>query len=285
MKWYGKATEVADMLVDSFERGAVPDAIANVFLKGSGLHCEGYSAMNRLLVALHGYSDARGFHQWKEVGRSVRKGEKAMHVLAPCTRSVEVSDDDGSTRKAVIPTGFRTVAVFGLEQTDVFDAEAWEANRPDPQSAREALRELPLRAVAESWGLSVSSFAGRPNNALGWYRPGCGIALGVENLATWAHELIHAADDRVGNLKGYATKEGKRDAELVAELGGCALLTMLGFEHQADVGGAWRYVRSWAGVDAAEYCRKVIDRTARAIGAILDQAEHIGCELPSLQVA
>ena len=51
------------------------------------------------------------------------------------------------------------------------------------------------------------------------------IAVGVKNLATWAHELIHAADDRLGNL----TERGQHwRSETVAELGGAILLEALG---------------------------------------------------------
>ena len=47
-------------------------------------------------------------------------------------------------------------------------------------------------------------------------RRGASIALGVENLSTWAHEFIHAADDRLGHL----TENGQHwRAEAVAELG------------------------------------------------------------------
>jgi len=60
--------------------------------------------------------------------------------------------------------------------------------------------------------------------AAGYYRPGQAIALAVENLATWAHELVHAADDRRGELQ----KGADIDREIVAEFGGAVLLRCLG---------------------------------------------------------
>ena len=61
---------------------------------------------------------------------------------------------------------------------------------------------------------------GRAGAALGKYRHEASIALGVENPATWAHELCHAADGRLGNLQ----ERGRHwRSETVAELSGATL--------------------------------------------------------------
>jgi hypothetical protein len=97
--------------------------------------------------------------------------------------------------------------------------------------------------VAKGWGLSVDAFNGRSGATLGKYRTGHGIALGVENLATWAHEMCHAADDRLGHLK----ERGQHwRSETVAELGGAILLEILGYQTDSDRGGCWEYVKAYA---------------------------------------
>ncbi len=78
---------------------------------------------------------------------------------------------------------------------------------------------LPLLSVARSWALSVTAYNGKGARALGYYQHGQAIALGVQNIATWAHELVHAADDRRGKLAGSS----KLSREVVAELGGAVL--------------------------------------------------------------
>jgi len=96
------------------------------------------------------------------------------------------------------------------------------------------LEGLPLREVAESWGIKIESFNSREGGCLGYYSSAGSIALGVENLSTWCHELCHAADAR--NIGGL--KPGQRvDQEVVAELGGAILLTILGKPVDADLGG------------------------------------------------
>jgi hypothetical protein len=135
------------------------------------------------------------------------------------------------------------------------------------------LESLPLLEVANQWNLSVDVFDGQEGGYLGLYRRGKGINLGVKNLSTWTHELVHAADDRNGNLK----EEGQHwCSETVAELGGAVLLEILGFGQEADLGGAWSYIQGYASatkITATEACMKVLDRTCKAVALILDTAE------------
>jgi hypothetical protein len=123
-------------------------------------------------------------------------------------------------------------------------------------------------------GLAVETFDGVGVGMLGCYRYGEAIQLGVKNLSTWCHELVHAADDRNGKL----TEKGQHwRSETVAELGGAVLLEILGFKQEADLGGCWEYIQSYAGkedVGVAEACMRVLDRTCAAVGLILDTAEQ-----------
>ena len=137
------------------------------------------------------------------------------------------------------------------------------------------LESLPLREVAESWGLSVDAYNGREGAALGKYRHGTGIALGVKNASTWAHELVHAADDRLGHL----TERGQHwRSETVAELGGAILLEILGHDVESDRGGCWQYVESYArdsGIEPVTACLRVLKRCCAAVALILDTAETV----------
>lgn len=266
MKLLNKAEEAAADILKAFEDpNALPKPLANVFVhRKDGAPCREWSWRNQLIVALRGHREARGFRQWEEVGRRVKKGERAFRILSPLAKK-EVDEVTGEERVAV--HGFRGTPVFGLEQTD---------GEPIPETVNGAddwLRALPLREVAESWGLSVGAYDGRGAGWLGAYRSGSGIALGVKNLSTWCHELVHAADDRNGT-----TTKNKVKREVVAELGGAVLLKLLGHDHEADLGGCWRYVQQYAGdemVDVLSACGKVLDRTCQAVALILDTAEWL----------
>jgi len=159
--------------------------------------------------------------------------------------------------------------VFGLSQTD-----GEPLPPPDPEVCQ-WIESLPLFDVAREWGLSVEAYNGRAGAALGKYRHGQSIALGVENHSTWAHEMIHAADDRLGRL----TERGQHwRSETVAELCGAVLLAILGHDHDADLGGCWEYVTAYskdAGIEPLTACQRVLKRTCDAVALILDTAENL----------
>ena len=137
------------------------------------------------------------------------------------------------------------------------------------------MEALPLVGVAKEWGLSVESFNGKWSSYLGAYRHHSGIALGVKNLSTWVHELVHAADHGNGKLKELGQHWR---SETVAELGGAVLLQILGYPHDADLGGCWKYIQSYAekaGLEIIDACGKVLQRTCEAVALILDTAEAL----------
>lgn len=272
-KYYGKAEAAANAIVAAFQTGNVPAALAQVFIqRKDDTPCRAWSWSNQLLAALSGTADARGFRQWQAVGRSVKKGSKAFHILAPCTKKIDAKEEGEDPR--YVCYGFKAIPVFRVE-----DTEGDELPPTDPAVA-EWINSLPLVEVARAWGLSVEAYNTRHNGQrragpLGMYRHGQSIALGVKNLSTWAHELLHAADDRLGNL----TEAGQHwRSETVAELGGAILLEILGFERDSDRGGCWEYVEAYAkaaGVEPITACQRVLKRTCDAVALVLETAEQL----------
>ncbi len=267
MKFYGKTQQVADDIVAAFEQGDIPKALAQVFIhKKEDRPCARWSWCNQLLVALHGCTDARGIRQWNAVGRSVNKGEKAFAILAPrfITKHNEETDEDDLEL-----IGFISVPVFGYEQT-----HGQDLSDLNPELTTWC-NNLPLREVAEEWGLTVGTYNGQGARYEGYYRQGQGIALGVKNLSTWTHELVHAADDKLrGGLKGGQHPE----QEIVAELGAAVMLEIIGMPHQSDRGGCWQYIKTYA--DKAKIApitaiNRVLDRTCKAVSLILETAEAV----------
>jgi len=270
-RFYGKAEQAATRILQAFHSGELPKALAPIFIqRRDNVPCRAWSWANQVLVALHGYSDARGFRQWEAVGRHVRKGQHGFPILVPCTKRFESTDSEtGETSQRTALYGFKSAIVFGLAQT-----EGAELPPADP-AAESWIDSLPLVDVARSWGLSVETYSGRTGAALGRYRHGQGIALGVENLSTWAHELVHAADDRLGQL----TERGQHwRSETVAELGGAIVLEILGHDSAADRGGCWDYVSAYArdaGLDPLVACQRALKRCCDAVSLILSTAEQL----------
>lgn len=274
MKFYGKSESVANRIIQQFQSGNIPKALAPVFIRRKdNIPCRAWSWSNQLLTALAGYDDARSYRDWQSAGRQVRKGEKAFHILEPCKKKVRRADTEtGEEREAFVVFGFRAGARFGLEQTE------GETLPGRDHAADRFLDALPFVQVARHWQLSVRSYSGRAGSALGKYRRGQSIAIGVENLSTWAHELIHAADDRLGTLN----ERGQHwRSETVAELGGAVLLCCIGQEHDADLGGCWRYIQSYAdanGKQPTDAAMIVLNRTCKAVALVLEAADELAAK-------
>lgn len=271
MKLYGEHTrQVAERIVDAFRNPAkLPGALAPVFIRRrDDVPCRKWSWHNQLVAALSGTQDARGIRQWNSAGRKVKKGSNALWILAPCIKKVK-EEKDGEEKERQILYGFRSVPVFAVEDTE---------GEPLPEGDGQYdtwVEELPLMEVAQEWGIQVGTYTHAQGNPLGYYRyggEGLAIMLGVENLSTFTHELVHAADHRIAGLR-----EAQWHKEIVAELGGAILLECLGKSHDADLGGAFQYIERHAQEakkDTVGACIEVLNRTCECVKLILDTAER-----------
>ncbi len=274
MKLFGKnARTVADKIVESFRHPErLPGALAPIFIRrNDDVPCRKWSWHNQLLVALCGSADARGFRQWKSAGRHVKKGGKAIWILAPCLKPIKETNEAGEESKRQALIGFRSVPVFALEDTE-------GDSLPDSDEAYDSwITGLPLAEVATSWGIALGTYTHEGHAPIGYYQyagnGGQAVMLGVENLSTWTHELVHAADHRLTNLAGR-----KWQKEIVAELGGAILLECLGKKRDADLGGAFAYIERYAqneSLPVVRACIQVLDRACNAVQLILDEAQRL----------
>jgi hypothetical protein len=271
MKLYGNATEIGAQIVERFKNPAgLPAPLANVFIRRKDASpCRAWSWRNQFLVAIAGYSEARGYRQWQEVGRHVVKGQKAIYILAPCTKKVEGGNEKGEPEERTAVYGFRSVAVFGYEQTD-------GQPLPGDEENAEWIKSLPLLDVADSWGIQITTYDGAEHSMHGYFAPSRNlIALGLKSVSTWCHELCHVADHKnVGGLK-----PGQRvDQETVAQLGSAVLLTALEMPVEADLGKTWEYIEHYAAKEKREVvdvCVELLDRTCKAVDLILKTAESM----------
>ncbi len=276
MKMYGKAQETASSILEAFRNPeTLPEVIAPIFIhRKDDLPCRKWSWRNQLLTALAGTSDARGYRQWQAVDRHVTKGSKAFHILSPCTKKLK-DPETGEDRFACY--GFKATAVFRIQ-----DTEGEPVSTGDPE-VDQWIADLPLREVAEAWDITVQAYTGEAGKAHGRYQQTVdgqrkAIALGVQNVHVFLHELLHAADYRLGN----AVEKGQHwRKETVAEFGSAILAACLGLEGGANLGGAYRYIESYA--RAAEKtpqaaCMECLDRICQAVALVLDTAETLTSE-------
>lgn len=83
-----------------------------------------YSWNNCLLISLQrsNATHVAGFQAWNKLGRSVRKGEKGIAILAPVIVKREDRDERSTTTENAVLlkqlVGFRTAYVFDVSQTE-----------------------------------------------------------------------------------------------------------------------------------------------------------------------
>ena len=198
MKTTDKAREQLDKILEAFETGAVPEAIAKAMLPPFDVPSNAWSLNNRILMFFAGTGDARGIRQWREVGRWPRKGSKAFCILVPLhAKKKETDEDTGRETVRQILIGFKCCPVFAAEDTDGKPLEYPDVEPPEPP---------PLSDVAEAWNIEVKYLPG--NEAyFGYYAPGREeIGLATHDAQTFFHELAHAAHRSGGTRDVFVTK-------------------------------------------------------------------------------
>ena len=230
-----------------------------------------YSFGNVVLIAAQ-CPDARrvaGFNAWKQLGRSVKKGEKAIWIRAPLvTRRTAEPDDEGETRTAV--RGFKYVPVFDLSQTEGEELPvACEELEGDVSTACFDH----LTGVARSIGYSVEviHLRGGTNGDCTFDLRRIRIESGnapAQRVKTLAHEIAHAL-----------LHEGNHDrplAELEAESTAYVVCQRLGVDSGAYSFG---YVAAWAGggEEATSGIKASCERIQQASARIL-RAFEVGDE-------
>ena len=103
-----------------------------------------YSFQNCVLIWTQ-FPEAKlvqGFQAWKKLGRSVKKGEKGIGIIAPMVyRAKGVSKDDELTNVKVV-RGFKVVHVFDVSQTEGEDLPEFATVGGEPGSHIDAVEQL-----------------------------------------------------------------------------------------------------------------------------------------------
>ncbi|GMA65638.1 hypothetical protein NZD89_27940 (plasmid) [Alicyclobacillus fastidiosus] len=255
--------EAVQKLLVMWETGDMPEVIKHTTLarqKGER-PCDSWSLANQILMLLGLTEDARGFRQWEQVGRKVKKGAKAIYISGPCKHTREVVDEDtGEKVKRTFISGFKDIPVFRIEDTE---GKPVEVTKPDysPQQLP------PLMDVAEAWDIPVKYTAG-DGRAYGSYlstpdRSFEQIVLRTHDASTFFHELSHAAHNRIRPLKGGQDPF----QEIVAET--CAAVLCLMYGYEGHVANARKYVAHYAKVKPEEATKGVM-RALSDIEKVLD---------------
>jgi len=228
-----------------------------------------YSPSNAMLIMVQTSGNATkvaGFRAWQKMNRFVRKGEKAIYVLAPMVRK-SADAAPKAERDAPVIKGFKYVPVFDISQTDG-EAMPSVCERLNGDDSAGVFTDL-VR-VAHSIGFSVEDhdFAGGPNGDCSHQLHRIRVEVSnspAQRVKTLAHELAHALLHQHTNDRGLAELEAESAAYVVCQ--------SLGIESRDYSFG---YVAMWAGSGerAVAGIKASCDRIQKAAAAILHSFDN-----------
>lgn len=203
-----------------------------------------YRGINRLLLGMAGFESATWatFQQWKEKGASVRRGEKATHIVffKPVTKEKQGANGETETAKYALLRGY---CVFNAGQVDGF-TEAAPSSTITEFQRHERAEETMRRTGAEirhggndAFYIPSQDRVQLPSKEA-FLAPANYYATAFHELTHWTgakHRLDRALNNAFGNPE-YAFEE------LVAEMGAAFLCAEHGVQGEIRHAG---YIQHW----------------------------------------
>ena len=255
-----QVTQILENIAEEFSTKEFTEKFAMTYIRAPDGPSARWSRFNKLLMRLQGTNDARGYRQWEAVGRRVKKGSKAIHILAP--RYIYVTDKKTDEQKKII-SGFIGIPVFRVEDTE---GRRLPEYVPDNEPNPDLFKLVEKRGIKIEWRNTDHGEGGFVNPRKNQ------LVLCSEDFGVLAHELIHLYDSDTNKLKpGQDPIQ-----ETVAELGACVLGQVYGHDMK---GMAYDYIANYAGshkpAEVGKVCMKVITRVGNILDRIIDDAANL----------
>jgi len=264
-------TEARERLAQAVEQMASSENFAAWLRARASFHT--YSFNNVLLIASQ-RPEARqvaGYRAWQKLDRQVKKGEKAIRILAPCRVRVGETESASGTESAFRVVGFKWASVFDISQTEGPDLPELEYASLEGEAPH--LADC-LCAVAMASGLEIRREA-LSGGMHGYLRRSENLIVidteqsGAMSCKVLAHELGHYFDPwLIENGEAYTAHRG--DCEAVAESVAFVLCSAFGIDAGPSAVG---YVASWTDGNA-DRVRDLAERIDHAVAAILPRTRR-----------
>ena len=254
--WRERANVELEKIIRLFSTAQLPDLCAKALITAPDKPSSKWSFGNQLLMLLSGTSDARGYRQWEDAGRHVRRGSKAFYILGPVfVRKLLESADPSEDDEVEVLVGFRGIPVFRVEETEGAELPTYKPRNPPP-----------LLEVAERFGMRVN-YLRLSSGVYGMtdYERQV-ITLATEDWTVFWHELAHAIHR---SYEPKAAHGQEPEAETIAQLVAATLARLYG---KPDDSFSWTYVASQAQSSSPQQvgrlCMRVLDRVKKVLELI-----------------
>jgi len=214
-----------------------------------------YSPTNVLLICMQfpQASHVAGYRTWQRLGRQVRRGAKAIRILAPIVRRARPEDKEDTERVVA----FKAACVFDVSQTDGKALPEFARVNGDPGYHLERLKALIAdRGIALDYSERTGGADGLSTRGRIVIRSGLDPA---EEFSVLVHELAHV----MIHHSDLAMPESKKVRETEAEAVAFVVCQAVGLDTNS---AASDYIQLYQGnQDTLVASLERIQRTAAAI--------------------
>ena len=218
-----------------------------------------------------------GFKQWKTLDRNVVKGQESIRILAPIIRKVREEDPNGTVREKQIVTGFKSVAVFDVSQTEGAALPEAPLRPTAGEGTPGTLEGLQARVRAANYQYEETIIPGcvpeTGQGTLGYTVPATKKIVvdqrlsGSQKASTIAHELAHIHCGHVdGDYQQYLTHRGHMETE--AEMTAYMVNRSRGADRDSAAEFSPGYIASWSG-GKSDVIHSAMDCSIKAYNTIM----------------
>lgn len=229
-----------------------------------------YSVSNTLLIYLQRPTATyvAGYQDWRvKYHRQVKKNEKGIRILCPCTYQVTEIDENGNEVKRNI-LKFKSGYVFDIEQT---------VGDEIPSICKPLARNIELYPTLLAIVMSLTTAEVRicPSHVRGYYRPADNVIVIDESLSqadqikTLLHEVAHSI---LHSETGIAHNADTATREIQAEAVAYVVCQYLGIECTQY---SCEYLASWSNGKSNECLRSHINLIKKTSADLIDRIDPL----------
>lgn len=191
-----------------------------------------YSFYNQMILMFHRCSQVAGYKRWQELGRTVKKGSKAVWILAPAYYKKKVENEEGEEEE-VRKLYFRSVPVFDIADTEGEEIKRGLTTRSELNfpEAKEAAGKLGFTVRLKPFDIGIGGFIKKKAITLN------SNLNDTEHVGTLIHELSHGLLNHTNSKNGELPTEVKEQQAETATYLACQIL---GVERKCKF-----YLRGW----------------------------------------
>ncbi len=234
------------------------DKYKDLLLSMSNLNC--YTLNNQMLILsqLRTAKCVNGMKVWNFNGRNIKKGEKALKIIAPLTekKKKEEMDENGNIVDVedVEIKGYKVAYVFDISQTEGRELYDFSCNTQMAIENFETIKDA-LEVVPKGFTVRYEDLDESKDGYCDYQNKEIVIKNGMnyeKTLTTLIHEIGHALSETRfrNNFKGLTNKEQRQIREIEAESIALVVSNRLGLE-TTDFNMS--YIASWSEGDIEKF--------------------------------